>query len=176
MGAGRVPPVYLLPSSFAFLTSSFAPLWQVIAVSDVASATANPGGLDIAALKAHSAAGKPLKDFPGGHALSKDDILTVDCDVLVPAALGGVIDPHVAEAIRAKYVIEAANAPTTPDGDQARIIRRRGEGGLDRQCARSRRTDREPQTLTPKPRNSNGRRCCGSGASPCCPTFTPTAA
>ena len=60
--------------------------------------------------------GGKLADFAGGAAIDKSEILKVDCDVLVPAAIGGVIDEKSAGDVRAKYVVEAANGPTTPEG------------------------------------------------------------
>ena len=51
-------------------------------------------------------------------------ILSTPCDVLVPAAIGNVIDAAAAELIEAGYVVEAANGPTTPEGDA--VLRKRG--------------------------------------------------
>lgn len=89
---------------------------RVVAVSDAFGATHNDAGLDILALRAHVASGGKLADFAGGAAIDKSEILKVDCDVLVPAAIGGVIDEKSAGDVRAKYVVEAANGPTTPEG------------------------------------------------------------
>ena len=103
---------------------------RVVAVSDAFGATHNDAGLDVKALRAHVAAGGKLADFAGGAAIDKSDILKVDCDVLVPAAIGGVIDENTAGDVRAKYVVEAANGPTTPEGKERR---RRGERELQQQ-------------------------------------------
>lgn len=97
---------------------------RVVAVSDAFGATHSDSGLDIKALRAHVAAGGKLADFAGGTAIDKNEILKVDCDVFVPAAIGGVIDEKTAGDVRAKYVVEAANGPTTPEGD--RVLRERG--------------------------------------------------
>lgn len=97
---------------------------KVIAVSDAISATINTKGLDIAALRRHTSEGKTLDTFSGGSALPQDSILRVPCDILVPAAIGGVITEENASNIDCKYVIEAANGPTTPEGDQ--ILQDRG--------------------------------------------------
>ena len=91
---------------------------RVVAVSDAFGATHNDSGLDIKALRAHVAAGGKLADFAGGAAIDKKEILKVDCDVFVPAAIGGVIDETTAGDVRAKYVVEAANGPTTPEGKE----------------------------------------------------------
>ena len=89
---------------------------RVVAVSDAFGATHNDSGLDIKALRAHVASGGKLADFAGGAPIDKKEILKVDCDVFVPAAIGGVIDEATAGDVRAKYVVEAANGPTTPEG------------------------------------------------------------
>ncbi|GLC58673.1 hypothetical protein PLESTB_001386800 [Pleodorina starrii] len=103
-------------------------LWEaggkVVAVSDVAGAVANEHGLDIGELRRHVAAGQTLSSFPGGGSLAKEDILTFPCDVLIPAAIGGVIGPDMAAKINCKVVVEAANGPTTPEGDV--VLRDRG--------------------------------------------------
>lgn len=99
----------------------------VLAVSDAFSAVRAAGenrGLDIKALRAHVAGGGRLEDFPGGAAMDKADILTVPCDVLVPAAIGGVLTDATAPKADCKFIVEAANGPTTPDGDK--VLRDRG--------------------------------------------------
>ena len=59
-----------------------------------------------------------------GQSIDKDSILSVPCDVLVPAAIGGVITAETALSIQAKFVVEAANGPTDPGGDA--VLRERG--------------------------------------------------
>ncbi|KAF6263223.1 hypothetical protein COO60DRAFT_1491188 [Scenedesmus sp. NREL 46B-D3] len=90
---------------------------KVLAVSDAFGAIQNENGLDIKALRAHVAAGKQLTEFGGGAAIAKEELLYMPCDVLVPAAIGGVIDKHNAGRLQCKFVAEAANGPTTPEGD-----------------------------------------------------------
>jgi len=58
-----------------------------------------------------------------GEPIDKNTILTIPCDVLVPAAIEGVINADTAGLVDAKYVVEAANGPTTPEGDN--ILRER---------------------------------------------------
>ena len=65
----------------------------------------------------------PVRGF-AGEAMDPKTILSTPCDVLVPAAIGNVIDAATAEHIEAKYVVEAANGPTTPEGDA--VLRKRG--------------------------------------------------
>lgn len=97
---------------------------KVIAVSDVGSAVINTQGLDIPALRQHVQDGKSLNEFPGGSALPTNEILLVPCDIMVPAAIGGVITEDNASSMDCKYIIEAANGPTTPEGDA--ILRDKG--------------------------------------------------
>ena len=101
---------------------------RVVAVSDafgaVRSADGGSSGLDIPALRAHVAAGGALADFPGGASFPPGEILATPCDVLVPAAIGGVLGEAEAERVDAKFIVEAANAPTTPGGDA--VLRARG--------------------------------------------------
>jgi glutamate dehydrogenase (NAD(P)+) len=104
-GFGKVggPLAYLLASAGM----------RVVAVSDVGGAVLNEGGLEIGALADHVAETGSVAGFPGGEAIGTDAIWDVDCELLVPAALGGVIDARVAERISARVVVEAANGPTT---------------------------------------------------------------
>eukprot|EP00891_Asterochloris_glomerata_P007737 jgi/Astpho2/7737/Aster-07579 len=90
---------------------------RVIAVSDAYGAVRNDKGLDIPALRKHLTEGGKLQDFPGGETFPKEEILFVPCDVLVPAAIGNVITSETAPKVEAKFVVEAANGPTTPQGD-----------------------------------------------------------
>jgi len=98
---------------------------KVIAVSDVTGGTVNENGLDIAGLLRHAAERRPVPEWPGGRAITNDEIWTIPCDWLVPAALGGVITKEAnAGTIECKAVVEAANEPTTPIAD--RILEERG--------------------------------------------------
>jgi glutamate dehydrogenase (NAD(P)+) len=90
---------------------------RVVAVSDIHGGIHDPDGLDVPALLAHSGAGKPVTTFDGGRGVTNEELLTLPCDFLIPAALGGVINRNNADAIQARFVIEAANAPTTPHAD-----------------------------------------------------------
>src|SRR5213594_756494 len=100
---------------------------KVIAVSDVSGGVVNEKGLDVPALLAHTAAGKPVVEWPGGggRAIANTEIWTIPCDWLVPAALGGVITRETnARTIDCKVVVEGANEPTTPIADL--ILEERG--------------------------------------------------
>ena len=86
---------------------------RVVAVADAGGAVLNGGGLDAGALADHVTATGSVAGFSGGEAISAEAIWDVECELLVPAALGGVIDEGVARRIQAKVVVEAANGPTT---------------------------------------------------------------
>jgi hypothetical protein len=66
----------------------------VIAISDVTGAVKNSNGLDIAKLMKHSSENRGIKGFDGGDAIDPRSLLTEECDVLIPAALGGVINKY----------------------------------------------------------------------------------
>ncbi len=90
----------------------------VVAVSDVGGGIYNAKGLDPAALIKHLKSGaETVVGYPGTDTISNNDLLELDVDVLVPAALEGVIHEGNASRVQARFVIEGANGPTTPDGD-----------------------------------------------------------
>jgi len=91
----------------------------VVAVSDVGGGIYNPDGLDPAALLKHLKGGADtVVGYPGTDAISNAELLELDVDVLVPAALEGVIHEGNAANVKARFVVEGANGPTTPDGDK----------------------------------------------------------
>jgi glutamate dehydrogenase (NAD(P)+) len=89
----------------------------IIGVSDSSGAITNPAGFDPATLIAHKQATQTLADFPAADRLSHDELFGLDCDILIPAALGNVITAANAPAIRARIIAEAANGPSTPEAD-----------------------------------------------------------
>ncbi|HTQ02313.1 MAG TPA: Glu/Leu/Phe/Val dehydrogenase dimerization domain-containing protein [Polyangiaceae bacterium] len=97
---------------------------RVVAVSDLRGGVFKGDGLDVPGLAAHARATGSVVDFAGAEPLSNKDLLQVEGDVLVPAALGHVLHEGNARDIRAKYVLEAANGPTTAEADQ--IFNERG--------------------------------------------------
>lgn len=100
---------------------------KVIAVSDWSGAVINRNGLNIPAiLDFLSDKKKCLKDYadPSVEHISNDDLLTCDCDVLIPAALENQITEENAENIKAKVIVEAANGPTTVEADE--ILEKKG--------------------------------------------------
>ena len=96
---------------------------KVIAVNDLGGAVINENGLNIPELFKHIAKTNTVNGFNGGESLDAA-ILEVDCDVLIPAAVGGVITSSNAEKINANVVIEGANSPTTLNADK--ILRENG--------------------------------------------------
>jgi glutamate dehydrogenase (NAD(P)+) len=90
---------------------------RVVGVSDIGGATANTGGLDVGDLADHVEQHGSVADFPGGDPVAGDALWDIDCDLVVPAALGGSITPDVARRLTAAVVVEAANNPTTIEAD-----------------------------------------------------------
>ena len=91
---------------------------KVIAVSDVSGGLHEPNGLDISSLTDYVKENRVIEGFGQGNKLSNKELLTIQCDFLVPAALGGVIHKMNADNLNCRFVIEAANGPTTPPGDE----------------------------------------------------------
>ncbi|CAN5559690.1 Glu/Leu/Phe/Val dehydrogenase [soil metagenome] len=91
---------------------------SVIAVSDVHGGVVDERGLDVGVLLALAGERRPLVETPGADAITNEELLTLDCDVLAPAALGDVLHEDNAGRVRAKIVVEAANHPTTPGADK----------------------------------------------------------
>lgn len=97
---------------------------RVIAVSDQYGGVQAADGLDVAALTAHVTATGSVVGFAGGDPIDNDALLALDVDVLVPAAVEGVLDEVTAQAVKARWVVEGANGPTTGAGD--RVLADRG--------------------------------------------------
>ena len=97
---------------------------QVVAVSEDYGGIYNPLGLSVKKLIEYRAREGTLKGFPGAELIPNEDLLKIDCDVLVPAALENQISSHNAADIKAKLIVEGANGPTTPEADE--ILRKRG--------------------------------------------------
>ena len=96
---------------------------KVVAVSDASGGLYNPKGLDVPTLLAAKGLDVPPDDLPAGDRVTNKELLELDCDVLIPAAIGNVITVENASQIRAKLVLEAANHPTTPEADEILIDR-----------------------------------------------------
>src|SRR5256884_980578 len=91
---------------------------KVIAVSDVSGGVVNESGLDIPGLLAHAAARKPVSEWNAGTAISNEQLWTIPCDWLVPAALGGVITKEAnARPLRCKVRVGGGDEPPPPTAD-----------------------------------------------------------
>ncbi|MBN1210870.1 MAG: glutamate dehydrogenase [Myxococcaceae bacterium] len=103
-------------------------LWEdgavVVAVSDVLGGVSNPQGLDIPSLFEHVQRTGTVTGYAGGQPCTNEEVLTTECEVLIPAALGHVITRENATAVRARLIIEGANGPTTPEADE--LLEKRG--------------------------------------------------
>ena len=96
----------------------------IIAVSDVSGGVFNPQGLNLLALLDYARTRHTVRDFPGAQNISNEDLLALECDVLVLAALQCVLTKENAHRVRARVIAEGANLPTTPEADE--ILSRRG--------------------------------------------------
>ena len=90
---------------------------KIIAVSDVNGGLYDPDGLDITSLIDYNNKNGTIKGFSQGDSVSNEDILNIECDFLIPAALGGVIHKMNVEKLNCRVIIEAANGPVTPPAD-----------------------------------------------------------
>lgn len=97
---------------------------RVVAVSDQFGGLHNPAGIDVPRLLDHVAATGSVVGFDGADVLGNDALLALEVDVLVPAAIDGVLDSRTAPSVRARFVVEGANGPTTADAD--RILAEKG--------------------------------------------------
>lgn len=99
-----------------------AKLWseaghKIVALSDSRGAIYNVGGLDIEAVMEHKKTKGMLAGFAGSGEITNEELLALECDVLIPAALEDQITKENADAVQAKVIVELANGPTTPEAD-----------------------------------------------------------
>jgi glutamate dehydrogenase (NAD(P)+) len=124
------PRIELDPSEARFVVQGFgnvgswaARLMQelgvtMVGVSDATGAIANEGGIDAERLAEHVRDGGSISDFDGSaEQIDPDDIVALECDVFIPAALGGMIHRDNADRMRCRMMVEGANSPTTPTAD-----------------------------------------------------------
>jgi glutamate dehydrogenase (NAD(P)+) len=97
---------------------------HIIGVSDVGGGIHNAKGVDIAKLGEYKLLGASVAESPEGDRVTNDELLELDCDVLIPAAIDNVINDKNATQIEASVVLEAANHPVTFEGD--RVLNDRG--------------------------------------------------
>lgn len=98
---------------------------KIIAVSDAFGGVYNQGGLDLIALDKYVTANRSIAGFPGGDSISNEQLLELQCDILVPAAMERQITGANAAKIKCRILAEGANGPTTPEADK--IIDQREE-------------------------------------------------
>ena len=97
---------------------------RVIALSDVRGGIHASGGLDPQEVARHARETGSVVELPGTKTITNPELLTLECDLLVPAALGGQIAEENAGRVRARVIAEGANGPTTPEADA--ILREKG--------------------------------------------------
>jgi glutamate dehydrogenase/leucine dehydrogenase len=97
---------------------------KIIAVSDSRGGVFNSRGIDPMKAIRYKERSGTVVGMPGASRISNDDLLTLKCDILIPAALENVITLHNADQIKAKMLAEAANGPTTPHADE--VLARKG--------------------------------------------------
>ena len=96
---------------------------RIIAVSDVTGGLFDPDGLDIPSLFEHNYNNRTIDGFEQGKKITNEELLALDCDFLIPAALGSAINESNVDTLSCKVVVEAANGPVT--GDAARSLHKR---------------------------------------------------
>jgi glutamate dehydrogenase (NAD(P)+) len=96
----------------------------VVGLSDSAGGVYNPAGIDVQAAAAHKRETGSLSGLRGAEAVTNDELLLLDCDVLAPCALEQVITDENADQVKASVICEGANGPVTPEADQ--ILEDRG--------------------------------------------------
>ena len=96
----------------------------VIAITERKSGIYDEHGIDVDAAGLYYRERGELTDFPHGDAITNEELLTCDCDVLIPAAMESTVTADIAPHIKARILVEAANGPTTPEADE--ILRDNG--------------------------------------------------
>jgi glutamate dehydrogenase (NAD(P)+) len=91
---------------------------KVVAASDVHGGVLDVDGLDVPTLVNLAASGRSITEAPNVERITNEELLALECDVLIPAALGEVIHGRNAEHVRARMIVEAANHPVTPEADK----------------------------------------------------------
>jgi len=92
--------------------------YSIVAVSDIESGIYNSNGLNIPLLVDHLEKGGEIKSFKGGEVITNEELLEVNTDILIPAAIENTITANNIDRLRCKVIIEAANHPITPEADE----------------------------------------------------------
>jgi glutamate dehydrogenase (NAD(P)+) len=90
---------------------------RIVGVSDVGGGVYNPDGLSPQGLATHHERSGSLMSYEGGESVTNHELLELDCEVLIPAAIEGQLTEANADRVRASVVVEAANGPTMPEAD-----------------------------------------------------------
>ena len=98
--------------------------FNVVGISDYKGGVYNPLGLNPTALMRYKNEADTIAGYPGADSITNDELLALDVDLLVPAAIEDQLTERNADAVRAKIIVEGANGPTTPEAD--RILTDRG--------------------------------------------------
>ncbi len=91
---------------------------KVVAVSNSKGGIYNINGIDIKALIQYARENKTISDFPGVEIITNEELLTLNCDVMIPASIEGQITRYNADNVKAGIIVEGANGPTTPEADR----------------------------------------------------------
>jgi len=91
---------------------------KIVAITDHRGGVKNAVGLDIPLLLQYSQKNDGVAGFPDGEPMTNTELFASNVDILIPAALGGQLTAETAPTVRAKYIVEAANDPTTPEADE----------------------------------------------------------
>lgn len=97
---------------------------NIVAVSDVSGGIYNPDGLDVSDIKSSISEDEFVTDYNAENIITNEELFELDVDLLIPAAVGNVINENNAGDIQADVIVEAANGPTTPEGDE--ILQEKG--------------------------------------------------
>ncbi len=120
---GRLDGTRLAVQGFGNVGSNLARLAaeegvRVVALSDSSGGVANPYGIDVRAAIAHKAEHGVLTGLPGTEAITNEELIEIDCDVLAPCALEQVVHEGNAASVKARLIAEGANGPLTPAADE----------------------------------------------------------
>ena len=92
--------------------------FTIVGISDISGGYYNPEGLDIPSALHYTIKNRSLEGFDNAEKITNEELLEAECDLLIPAALGGVITMDNVEKIKAKYIVEGANGPIDADADE----------------------------------------------------------
>ncbi len=91
--------------------------YKIIGIADISGALYNPGGLDVPAVLKYLKENKTVEGFPEAQHMSNEELIEMECEILMPAATENVITTHNADRIKCRILAEGANGPTTADAD-----------------------------------------------------------